>query len=459
MLRIGADEVPAQVRYYNMPQACCLRYRSGRYDPTLKFRARRKRILDMPRYLFTNAKIFDGSGRASYPGEVLVTGTRVESVSEKASPLPRAGAELIDCGGATLMPGLVESHAHLSWPSSIGRVINAMTLPAEEHLLVTARNARITLDAGFTSAYSAGSLGPRFEIALREEINGGWTPGPRLRASSLERLPDGALGVKVDPDAKHVRGPESMRAYVKEMAKEGVDSIKFLLSSDDAFTPGGSKQITYSDEEVAAIGAQARESGVSLACHAQAADAVKMAVRHGFRILYHCSHADEEALDMLEAKKDELFVAPAIGLLYARTYEAESFGITRKIAEEMGAVSGMDRMQTLYPKMRKRGIRILPGGDYGFPYNPIGRNARDLQHFVDLLGFTPIEALVAATKLGGELMGKGDLIGMIKPGYFADLLIVDGDPSVDVRILQDHDRLLMIMKDGAFHSKRIRTLH
>ncbi len=413
----------------------------------------------MSQFLFSNAKIFDGSGRAPFPGEVLVSGNRIETISGAPTAIPRAGAEVIDCGGRTLMPGLVESHAHLSWPSSIGRIINAMTLPPEEHLLVTARNARVTLDSGFTSAYSAGSLGPRFEIALREEINGGWIPGPRLRASSLERLPDGALGVKADTGAAHARSPEAMRTYVKEMAREGVDSIKFLLSSDDAFTPGGSKKTTYTDEEVAAIGAQARESGVTLACHAQAAEAVKMAVRHGFRILYHCSHADEEALDMLEAKKDELFVAPAVGLLYSRIHEAESFGITRKIAEDMGAVSGLDRMQTLYPKLRKRGIRVLPGGDYGFPYNPIGRNARDLQLFVELFGYTPTEVLVAATKLGGELMGRGELIGMIKPGYFADLLVVDGDPTADVRILQDHDRLLMIMKDGAFHHRRAVEVH
>jgi imidazolonepropionase-like amidohydrolase len=230
-----------------------------------------------------------------------------------------------------------------------------------------------------------------------------------------------------------------------------VDSIKFLLSSDDAFVTGGSKLVTYTDAEVAAIGAQARECGVSLSCHAQAAEAVKMAVRHGFRALYHCSHADEEALDMMEAKKDEIFVAPAIGLLYSRTYEAEAFGITRAVAEQMGAVAGMERMQVLYPKMRKRGIRVLPGGDYGFPYNPIGRNARDLQLFVDLLGYTPIETLVAATKLGGELMGRGDLIGQLKPGYLADLLVVDGDPTQDVRVLQDRGRLKMIMKDGSFH--------
>jgi imidazolonepropionase-like amidohydrolase len=403
--------------------------------------------------LFTNAQIFDGTGRPPFAGEVLVKGNRIDAVGEANLRLDRQGAEVIDCGGTTLMPGMVEAHAHLSWPSSVGRIINAMVLPPEEHLLVTARNARVTLDAGFTSAYSAGSLGPRFEIALRDEIDGGWIPGPRLRASSLERLPDGALGLKAGEGAKHTRGPETMRAYVQEMAKAGVDSIKFLLSSDEAFSPGGSQQLTYAEDEVAAIGAQARESGVMLACHCQAAQAVKLAVKNGFRILYHCTHADEEALDMLEAKKDELFVAPAIGLLYTRTYEGEKFGVTRDGPKNMGAAAGLERTQKLYPKMRKRGIRVLPGGDYGFPYNPIGTNARDLQWFVELLGYTPTEALVAATKLGGELMGRGELLGQVKAGYLADLLLVDGDPTRDVRVMQDHSKLLTIMKDGKFHKR------
>lgn len=404
--------------------------------------------------LFTNARVFDGSGRASFSGEVLIRANRIEAVGD-ARQLDRAGAEVIDCGGATVMPGLVESHAHLSWPSSIGRIFDSFELRPEEHLLVTARNARITLDSGFTSAYSAGSLGTRFEVALRDEINGGWLPGPRLRASSLERLPDGALGMKADEGAAHKRGPEAMRDYVKEMARERVDSIKFLLSSDEAFKPGGSQQLTYTEEEVAAIGAQARESNVTLACHSQAAQAVKYAVKHGFHILYHCSHADSEALDMLEAKKDKLFVAPAIGLLWSRMHEAESFGITRDVAAKMGAVSGIERMVKLYPEMKKRGIRVLPGGDYGFPYNPIGRNARDLELFVNLFGYSPNEALVAATKLGGELMGRGELIGQLKPGYLADVLVVKGDPTKDVRILQDHANLLAIMKDGAFHKRSL----
>jgi imidazolonepropionase-like amidohydrolase len=404
-------------------------------------------------WLFTNARIFDGSGRAPFSGEVLVERNRIEAVNENASRISRPDAQVVDCGGRTLMPGLIEAHAHLSWPSSVGRILNTMVLPPEEHLLVTARNAKVTLDAGFTSAYSAGSLGPRFEIALRDEIDGGWLPGPRLRASSLERLPDGALGLKAEEGAQHARGPNAMRAYVRAMAKAGVDSIKFLLSSDDAFKPNGSQTLTYTEEEVAAIGDEARSCGVWLACHAQAAAAVKLAVKHGFRIVYHCSYADEEALDMLEAKKDQIFVAPAIGLMYTRTYEAESFGVTRSGPGNLGAAVHLERMRELYPQMRKRGIRVLPGGDYGFPYNPIGTNARDLEWFVKLLGYTPTEALVAATKLGGELMGREPL-GQIKSGYLADLLLVDGDPATDIRLLQEQDKLLMVMKDGDTYKRK-----
>jgi imidazolonepropionase-like amidohydrolase len=115
----------------------------------------------------------------------------------------------------------------------------------------------------------------------------------------------------------------------------------------------------------------------------------------------------------------------------------------------MGAISGLELMAQVLPQMRKRGIPVLPGGDYGFPYNPVGRNARDLQLFVDLFGFTPTDALVAATREGGRMM---DLpVGQIRTGYLADILLVRGDPTRDVVILQDKANLAAIMKGGAFH--------
>jgi imidazolonepropionase-like amidohydrolase len=400
----------------------------------------------MTSLLFTNVRIFDGSGAPLFPGEVLVQGPHISAVGPS---LDRNGATIIDGQGATLMPGLVEAHAHLTWPTSVERVINAMKVPLDEHVALTEANARITLDAGFTSAYSAGSLGERIEPALRDRINAGEIPGPRLRASALEKGAEGVMGVPEGHDPTHDRDIPGLRDYVRRMKAQGCDTIKFLMSSDDAFQRGGAQTLMYSEEEAQAIGEAAREANVWLACHAQASEAVKRAVRAGFRAIFHCTYADEEALDLLEANKDSLFVAPAPGLLYARCFEAQDFGIGPDEAAAMGATSGLELMQAIVPEMKKRGIRVLPGGDYGFPYNPIGRNARDLELFVTLFGFSPTEALVAATKQGGELMDMA--VGEIKKRHLADILLVDGDPTKDVTCLQNKDNLRAIMKDGMFH--------
>jgi imidazolonepropionase-like amidohydrolase len=103
-------------------------------------------------------------------------------------------------------------------------------------------------------------------------------------------------------------------------------------------------------------------------------------------------------------------------------------------------------------------VRLLPGGDYGFAWNPIGANARDIEHFVELLGFTPMEAILAATRLGGEIMMRGDELGQVRPGYLADLLLVDGDPLQDVSILQQRERLRMVMKGGVVSAGRERVV-
>jgi imidazolonepropionase-like amidohydrolase len=174
------------------------------------------------------------------------------------------------------------------------------------------------------------------------------------------------------------QGPDSCRAFVREQAAMGFDAVKFLLSNDDVFIPGGSQITQYTQEEASAAGEQARESGVWLNCHAQSAESVKVAVRAGFRSVYHCTYADSEALDLLESVKDEVFVSPAPGIIYANVYEGEEFGIDRAQAEKMGSVAALEGMAAVYPEIRKRGIRALPGGDYGFPNNPIGRNGRDL---------------------------------------------------------------------------------
>jgi len=402
----------------------------------------------MSRTLFSDVRIFDGTGDAPFAGSVLVEGETISAVFHDGDAVSDTDVRRIDGSGRFLMPGMVESHAHLTWPTSIERVINAMKVPLDEHVAITENNARITLDAGFTSAYSAGSLGEHIEPAMRDRIDAGLIPGPRLRASALEKGAEGVMGVPEGHDPTHDRDIPGLIEYVHRMKRQGCDTIKFLMSSDEAFQRGGAQTLMYSEDEAQAIGKAAADAGVWLACHAQAGEAVKRAVRAGFRAIFHCTQADEEALDLLEEHRDRLFVAPAAGLLYARCYEAQDFGVGPAEAEALGATAGLEASIRLAPEMKRRGIRVLPGGDYGFPYNPIGRNARDLQIFVDLFGFTPTETLVAATKQGGELMGMQ--VGVIREGWLADLLLVDGDPLTDITVLQDRERLHAIMKGGAF---------
>ena len=206
-----------------------------------------------------------------------------------------------------------------------------------------------------------------------------------------------------------------------------------------------------SEEEVAMAVREAKARGLVLAAHARSSESVKQCVRHGIQNIYHASFADEEALDLLEANKDKHFVAPALAWLIGTARNAGDYGIKPGSPMSRLYERELEMAVETMRKMHRRGIRVLIGGDYGFAWTPQGTNAKDIEYFVDLLGFSSMEAILAATKYGGQIMSMGDELGMIKEGFLADILLVDGDPITNVRVLQDHDRLLAIMKDGRFH--------
>jgi imidazolonepropionase-like amidohydrolase len=232
--------------------------------------------------------------------------------------------------------------------------------------------------------------------------------------------------------------------------KYGVDSIKLNLSGDN-FTPDSPAETTWmSDAEVAAAMDEVRVRGKRGTAHARSAASVKQALRHGIDVIYHASYTDEETLDMLEAARSRVFVAPGIAILYAMLHEAEPYGITNAKATAMGYQREWDTALESLKAMHKRGVRILFGGDYGFAFTPHCQNARDLEFFVKYLGFTPAEAIRCATVYGGEIMMRGHELGQVKEGYLADLLLVDGDPLANISILRDPKRILAVMKDGVF---------
>jgi imidazolonepropionase-like amidohydrolase len=407
--------------------------------------------------VFTNVRILDGTGQNPYAGSVLVRGNRIRQVGRSTAPIAPGGATVIDGAGATLMPGMCEAHTHFSW-NDAATLAEIQTLPLEEHVLWCAKVARRYLEAGFTSCVGAACAKPRLDVVIRNAINAGQIPGPRYLAASQEITVVGGLGDETLPHLPfpefsfgvNISGPEEMRKAVRLFLKYGVDSIKINLSGDN-FTPQSPSETTWMmDEEVEAAMREVRIRGKRGIAHARSSESVKQALRHGIDLIYHASFVDNEALDMLEAAKDRVFVAPGIAILYAMLYEAEAYGITHDMAVGMGYETEWEAAIVSLAKMHKRGIRVLPGGDYGFAFTPHCQNARDLEFFVKYLGFTPMEAIRSTTLYGGQIMMRPDELGCIKDGYLADLLLVDGDPLANLSILRDPKRILAVMKDGEF---------
>jgi imidazolonepropionase-like amidohydrolase len=347
----------------------------------------------------------------------------------------------------------------LSWNDQ-SSLESIQLMPPEEHTLFAAQVAKVYIDSGYTMCVGAAAAKPRLDVVIRDAINKGQIPGPRYLANSQEIATLGGLGDTSPPHIDYpelsfgalISGPEEMRRMVRTFIKYGVDLIKLNLSGEE-IAGVGAEETPMDDDEAEMAVREAHRRGKRICAHARSAESVKMCVRLGIEIIYHASYADEEALDMLEANKDKHFVAPGLAWLIQTSQNAGEWGISPDSPLAIQYQRELEVAIDGLKKMQRRGIRVLPGGDYGFAWTPHGTNAKDLEYFVNLLGFSPMEAIVAATRMGGEIMNRPGELGLLKAGYLADLILVDGDPLADIRILQDRDRILAIMKDGEFHKR------
>ena len=412
----------------------------------------------MTRTLFTGVTILDCTGAEPYPGEVLVEGARIAAVAREPHQLSRENVDVLDGGGATLMPGLIESHAHLSI-DNVADLVQVGMISPEETTLIAVRNARLYLDCGITSCISAASAKPRTDVVIRNAINKGEIPGPRLLAASPWLTVTGGLGDMRTLHMPHMSsmaitldGPEEFRRTTRELIREGVDIIKLVISGDTFVPHAPSHATVMSEAEVAAAAEVVHAHGKRMSAHCRSADSVKLAVKHGVKVIYHANFADEEAIDMLEANKDWVFVSPNIGFTATASYEGEKW-FTEQQVQEFGFREELAGAAKGLKELKKRGIRILGGGDYGFFVTPHGENARDLDHLIRYCGFTPMEALLTMTKHGGAAMDLPNELGQIQPGFLADLLLVKGDPLSNPKVLLDRNNLPTVMKNGEFHRR------
>ncbi|KAL1882873.1 hypothetical protein Daus18300_000511 [Diaporthe australafricana] len=400
--------------------------------------------------LFLDVNILDSTGAEPYTGDVLIEGQRFAAVGkvpniEELEQDPQVRA--VHGRGRTLISGLGDGHTHLTWNG--GDLNHLGDLGVEEHTLVTMKSARCFLDSGYTMCFGAASAKERLDVVIRDAINAGEIPGPRYLANGKELARrDGILVAAITATAD---GPDEMRQVIQHHVEIGVDNVKLSMSGEEITETHAAQDCYFTDEETAACVDEAHKHGKRLCAHARARDSVIMCVRHGVEAIYHASFIDDQSMDMLEKAKTKHVVVPAINWLIATLHEAEAFGYTHAQADKAGYTRELKAAIAGLREMHRRGIVVLPGGDYGFAWTPHGTYARDLEHFVTLLGFTPHEAIIAATAGVAALMMRSDDLGKIQEGYYADCILVDGDPLADIRILQDHSRLNVICINGRVH--------
>ncbi|QQD19512.1 amidohydrolase family protein [Spongiibacter nanhainus] len=409
----------------------------------------------MSKTLIRGARIWDGSGAEPTNGDLLINGDRIEAVG---SGLSAEGCEVIDAQGMFLMPGMTEGHGHLSF-DNVTATEDLIKPGVEEHTLLTARVAERLLDQGFTSVWGASEAKLRLGVAVRNEIEAGNLKGPRIRAGSLEISVTGAMGDESrlhDPrpggPSHIVDGPEEMRKAVRLACREGCDNIKLDVSGDPFYpgTPANTTPMSY--EEVKMAVDTAHSFGKRVNAHVRSIAGAKVCLKAGVDALFHCEFTDEEALDMFEEAKDRVYVVPTVSLFHTLLYEAEPY-MSADVARMMGIDRLLEASQETHTALRKRGIKHVIGGDFGFAWSPNGTNARDIEFFVKYYGYSPAEALVCATANGGAMMtmGTDEKLGLLKEGYLADMLLVNGDPLTDTAAVVDANNLKLIMKGGVVH--------
>ena len=406
-------------------------------------------------YVLKAARMFDGKSDAlSKPGIVVITDGKIAGVGSSATIPP--GAEVIDLGDATLLPGLIDAHTHLTGMYSDDykqAALDTLQKPIAEQAIDATANARITLMAGITTVRDVGSS-DYIDVGLRNAIRDHIVPGPRMlvcvhalgstggHCDGSGGYREGLFGHESGPLDGVINGPDQARYAVRLDHKYGADIIKVcatggvLSLADDVDTP----QLTQ--EELNAIVDEAHALRRKTAAHAHGAEGAKRAIRAGIDSIEHGTFLDDEALDMMKQRGTYLVPTLMAGHGIQEQIEKGAYIPPPILAKAKAAIAAGHQM---FQKALAKGVKIGMGTDAGV--YPHGRNTEEFHLMVDS-GMKPVDALKAGTSVDADLLGLADKIGTLEAGKFADVVAVPGDPIENVR---QTEHVFFVMKEGVIY--------
>jgi imidazolonepropionase-like amidohydrolase len=394
--------------------------------------------------------LFDSESGAYRNNVVLVlSGDRIQSVEPSTFTIP-SGAKIVDLSADYVLPGLIDCHVHLGFRADKYDPINSFKETPFTSAYSSVVNAQRTLNAGFTTVRDVGSL-PFMAVDLRNAINEGLIPGPRIVASGPPLSITGGHGdlnnyspqtrVSMFPDERDYSiadGPEQIRQTIRAQVKYGVDVIK-ILASGGVLSKGdqpGAAQYTFEELKMAADTAHA--SGRKIAAHAHGAQSIKDSINAGIDSIEHASLVDDEGIRLAKAH-GTYFVMD----IYNDDYilgKAKDFGIEEENLAKERMVGKTQREN--FRKAFQAGVKMAFGTDAGV--YPHGDNAKQF-HYMVLYGMTPAQAIQAATRNAADLIGRASDVGTLSPGHYADLVAVKEDPLQRVEVLE---HVNLVMKGG-----------
>jgi imidazolonepropionase-like amidohydrolase len=406
-------------------------------------------------YVLKAARLFDGKSNALLtPGVVVVADGKIVAAGTSAA-IP-AGAEVMDLGDATLLPGFIDAHTHLTMMYSEDykqERLDPLEKTIAERALDASVNARVTLLAGITTVRDVGSL-DYLDVGLRNAIRNGKVPGPRMlvtvhalsatggHCDFSQGFREGLFGHESGPLEGVVNGADQARYAVRLDHKYGADMIKVcatggvLSPTDDVDT----SQLTQ--EELNAIVDEAHALRRKTAAHAHGAEGAKRAIRAGIDSIEHGTFLDDEALDMM--KQRGTFLVPTL-MAAQGLQERIDKGIYMPPAILAKAKTAIASIHETFQRALAKGVKIGLGTDAAV--YPHGRNLEEFHQMTDL-GMKPIDALKAGTSMDAELLGLADKIGTLEAGKIADVVAVPGDPVQNIR---QTEHVFFVMKEGVIY--------